>query len=121
MLDQEVAQRASESVCHKTACFVDAHTVTDPEKFITTGLILRCPFSKRADEHGIAATVNILSLGWLSKYIRQRAADGELPAIEDNHYVKVIESMPAHFRKTNSRAFQLGKLLYDEAPVPLHN
>jgi 2-oxoglutarate ferredoxin oxidoreductase subunit gamma len=121
MLDQEVAQRASESVCHKTVCFVDAHTVTDPEKFITTGLILRCPFSKRADEHGIAATVNILSLGWLSKYIRQRAADGELPAIEDNHYVKVIESMPAHFRKTNSRAFQLGKLLYDEAPVPLHN
>jgi len=121
MLDQEVAQRAVEGVCQKTACFVDAHTVTDPEKFITRGLLFRCPFSKRADEHGMAATVNILSLGWLSKYIRQRAAGGELPAIEDNHYVKVIESMPEHFRKTNSRAFQLGKLLYDEAPATLHN
>jgi len=121
MLDQEGAQRAGEGVCHKTVCFVDAHTVTDPEKFITTGLLLRCPFSKRADEHGIAAMVNILSLGWLSKYIRRRAAGDELPAIEDNHYVKVIESMPAQFRKTNSRAFQLGKLLYDESPAPLHN
>jgi len=69
----------------------------------------------------MAATVNILSLGWLSKYIRQRAAGGELPAIEDNHYVKVIESMSEHFRETNSRAFQLGKLLYDEAPATLHN
>jgi 2-oxoglutarate ferredoxin oxidoreductase subunit gamma len=121
MLDQEVAQRAGEGVCHKTACFVDAHTVTDPEKFITTGLILRCPFSKRADEHGIAAMVNVLSLGWLSKYIHQKAAGDELPAIEDSHYVKVIENLPTHFRKTNSRAFQLGKLLYDEAPAPLHN
>ena len=121
MLDQEVAQRAGEGVCHKTACFVDAHTVTDPEKFITTGLILRCPFSKRADEHGIAAMVNVLSLGWLSKYIHQKAASDELPAIEDSHYVKVIENLPTHFKKTNSRAFQLGKLLYDEAPAPLHN
>ena len=121
MLDQEGAQRASEGACHTTVCFVDAHTVSNPEKFITTGLILRCPFSKRADEHGIAATVNILALGWLSKYIHQRAAGDELPAIEDNHYIKVIESMPTHFRKTNSRAFQLGKLLYDEAPATLHN
>jgi 2-oxoglutarate ferredoxin oxidoreductase subunit gamma len=121
LLDQEVAQRAGEGVCHKTACFVDAHTVTDPEKFITRGLLLRCPFSKRADEHSIAAAVNILSLGWLSKYIRQRAAGDEFPAIEESRYVKVIESMPAHFRKTNSRAFQLGNLLYDEAPAPWHN
>jgi len=29
--------------------------------------------------------------------------------------------MPAHFIKTNLRAFQLGKLLYDEAPAFLHN
>jgi 2-oxoglutarate ferredoxin oxidoreductase subunit gamma len=121
MLDQKGAQRAGEGVCHKTACFVDAHTVIDPEKFITRGLLFRCPFSKRADEHGMAATVNILALGWLSKYIHRRAAGHELPAIEDNHYVKVIESMPEHFIKTNSRAFQLGKLLYDEVPAPLHN
>ena len=121
MLDQEGAQRASEGVCHTTACFVDAHTVTNPEKFITRGLLYRCPFSKQADENGIAGAVNILSLGWLSKYIRQRAADDELPVIEDNHYLKVIESMPEHFRKTNTKAFELGKELYDTAPAPLNN
>ena len=121
MLDQEGAQRASEGICDTTACFVDDHTVTDPEKFITRGLLFRCPFSKRADEHGIAGAVNILSLGWLSKYIRQRAAGDELPVIEDNHYLTLIESMPEHFRKTNTKAFQLGKVLYDKAPAPLHN
>jgi len=117
MLDQTGAQRISESVCHKTVCFVDAHTVMDPEEFITRGLLFRCPFSKRADEHNIAAAVNILSLGWLSKYIRQKAAGGELPALEDDHYRQVIESMPERFREINSRAFQLGKMLFNEAPV----
>jgi len=117
MLDQTDAQRISESVCHNTVCFVDAHTVTDPEEFLTKGLLFRCPFSKRADEHNIAAAVNILSLGWLSKYIRQKAASGELPALEDDHYRQVIESMPKRFREINSRAFQLGKLLFNEAPV----
>jgi 2-oxoglutarate ferredoxin oxidoreductase subunit gamma len=121
MLDQEGAQRASEGACHTTVCFVDAHTVSNPEKFITRGLLYRCPFSKRADEHGIAGAVNILSLGWLSRYIRQRTAGGELPAIEDKHYVEVIESMPEHFRITNTKAFQLGKVLYDKTPAPLHN
>jgi len=29
----------------------------------------------------------------------------------------VIESMPQGFRKVNSRAFELGKMLFDEAPV----
>lgn len=117
MLDQTAAQRISESVCHKTVCFVDAHTVTDPEEFLTKGLIFRCPFSKRADEHNIPAAVNILSLGWLSKYIRQRAASGELPALEDDHYRQVIESMPERFREINSRAFRLGKMLFNEVPV----
>jgi 2-oxoglutarate ferredoxin oxidoreductase subunit gamma len=121
MLDQEGARRASEDVCRTTVCFVDAHTVTNPEKFITRGLLYRCPFSKHADEHGIAGAVNILSLGWLSKFIRQSAAGNKLPVIEDNHYVKVIESMPEHFRKTNTMAFELGKELYDKSPAPLHN
>jgi 2-oxoglutarate ferredoxin oxidoreductase subunit gamma len=121
MLDQEGIRRAGEGTCHTTVCFVDAHTVSNPEKFITRGLLFRCPFSKRADEQGIAGAVNILSLGWLSKYIHQKTAGGELPAIENNHYVEVIESMPEHFRKTNTKAFQLGKILYDKTPAPLHN
>jgi Pyruvate/2-oxoacid:ferredoxin oxidoreductase gamma subunit len=121
MLDQEGAQRASEGVCPQTACFVDTHTVTHPEMFIPGGLLFKCPFSKRADEHEMAAMVNILSMGWLSQYMRQKTAGDGLPSIEDNHYAMVIESMPEQFRKINSRAFQLGKLLFDEAPVPLHN
>jgi len=116
MLDQEGARRASESVCPKTACFVDTHTVKDPEKYIIRGLILRCPFSKRADENKIPGAVNILTLGWLSQYIRRKAAGGDLPALEDDHYRQVIESMPQGFRKVNSRAFELGKMLFDEAP-----
>ena len=117
MLDQEGASRASQSVCPKTACFVDTHTVKDPAKYIIQGLLFRCPFSKLADQNKIAGAVNILSLGWLSQYIRQKAAAGELPALEDNHYRLVIGSMPQRFREVNSRAFNLGKRLFDEAPL----
>jgi Pyruvate/2-oxoacid:ferredoxin oxidoreductase gamma subunit len=117
MLDQQGARRASESVCQKTACFVDADTVTDPEKYIPRGLLFRCPFSRRADENKIPGAVNILTLGWLSRYIRQNAAGGRLPALKDDHYRQVIENMPQRFREVNSRAFELGKMLFDEAPA----
>jgi Pyruvate/2-oxoacid:ferredoxin oxidoreductase gamma subunit len=117
MLDQEGAARAGESVCQKTACFVDTHTVKDPEKFMTPGLLFRCPFSKRADENKMPGAVNILALGWLSQYIRRKAAEGGLPILEDDHYRQVIESMPPRFRELNTRAFELGKMLFDEAPV----
>ena len=117
MLDQQGAHRAGESACPKTACFVDADTVTDPEKYIPQGQLFRCPFSKRADENKIPGAVNILALGWLSQYISRTAARGRLPALEDGHYRQVIESMPQRFREINSRAFELGKLLFDEAPV----
>jgi hypothetical protein len=117
MLDQEGAQRAGESVCQKTACFVDTHTVKDPEKYISRGLLFRYPFSKRADENKIPGAVNILTLGWLSQYIRQEAADDGLPTLEDDHYRQVIESMPQRFREANLRAFELGKRLFVEAPV----
>ena len=117
MLDQQGARRAGESVCQKTACFVDADTVKDPEKYIPRALLFRCPFSKRADENEIPGAVNILTMGWLSQYIRQKAAGGRLPALEDDHYRQVIETMPPRFREVNSRAFELGKMLFDEAPV----
>ena len=115
MLDQKGALRASECVCHKTACFVDAHMVSNPEEFITNGQLFRCPFSKRADEHNLTTVVNILSLGWLSKFIYQRAAGGELPVLKNDHYHQVIQRMPERFRETNLRAFQLGVRLYQEA------
>jgi 2-oxoglutarate ferredoxin oxidoreductase subunit gamma len=117
LLDQEGARRASESVCQKTACFADTHTVKDPENYITSGLLFRCPFSKQADENKIPGAVNILTLGWLSQYIHQNAAGDRLPALEDDHYRQVIESMPPRFREVNSQAFELGKKLFDEAPV----
>ena len=117
MLDQEGARRAGESVCHKTACFVDTHTVKDPEKYIIRGLLFRCPFSKRADENKISGAVNILTLGWLSQYIRRKAAGGEFPTLEDDHYRQVIDGLPQRFREVNSRAFELGKMLFDETPV----
>jgi len=117
LLDQGGARRASESVCQKTACFVDTHTVKDPEKYITRGLLFRCPFSKQADENKIPGAVNILSLGWLSQYIRQKATGGQLPALEDDHYRQVIEGMPSRFREVNSQAFELGKRLFDEVPA----
>lgn len=117
MLDQEGAARAGESVCQKTACFVDAHTVKNPEKFLIPGLLFRCPFSKRADENRIPGAVNILALGCLTEYIQRKAAEGELPALADDHYRQVIESMPPRFRDVNVRAFELGKKLFDENPV----
>jgi Pyruvate/2-oxoacid:ferredoxin oxidoreductase gamma subunit len=117
MLDQEGAARACESVCPRTACFVDSHTVKDPEKFIISELIFRRPFSKWADENKIPDVVNILTLGWLSRYIRRIADGGGLPALEDGDYRQVIESMPPRFREVNAQAFGLGKMLFDEAPV----
>ena len=117
LLDQEGARRAAESICQKTACFVDTHTVKDPEKYITRGLLFRYPFSKQADENKIPGAVNILTLGWLSQYIFQKAAEGRLPALEDDHYRQVIEGMPPRFRNVNSQAFELGKRLFDEALV----
>ena len=117
LLDQEGAGRAGESACQKTACFADTHTVKDPENFVSRGLLFRCPFSKRADENQIPGAVNILTLGWLSRYIIQNGAGGRLPGLEDDHYRQVIESMPPRFREVNSQAFELGKKLFDEAPV----
>ena len=117
MLDQEGARRASESVCQKTACFVDAHTVKDPEKYIIGGRLYRCPFSKRADEHKIAR-------GSQHPYPRDGSHNtfvkklllGQLPVLKNDHYRQVIESLPQRFRKVNLRAFELGKTLFNEAP-----
>jgi 2-oxoglutarate ferredoxin oxidoreductase subunit gamma len=115
MLDQKGALRASECVCRKTICVVDAHTVSKPEALITNGRLFRCPFSKRADEHDLSAVVNLIALGWLSKFLHQTAAGSGLPALEDDHYRKVIQRMPQRFRETNARAFALGATLYQEA------
>ena len=117
MLDQEGARRAGESACSKTACFVDTHTVKTPEQYIHQGRMFRYPFSKRADDNNIPGSVNILSLGLLSNYLHRKAARDELPVLADDHYHQVIESMPGRFREANSRAFELGKMLFDEAPV----
>ena len=117
MLDQEGAHRAGESACPRTACFVDTHTVKDPEKYINRGRLYRYPFSMRADENNIPGAVNILSLGLLSNYLHQKTIGDELPALEDDHYQQVIESMPRQFREVNLQAFELGKILYNEAPV----
>jgi Pyruvate/2-oxoacid:ferredoxin oxidoreductase gamma subunit len=116
ILDNKGASRASACVCHKTVCVVDAHTVSAPEAFIANGRLFKCPFSKRADEHDIAGMVNLLSLGWLSKFLRQRATGLWLPVLADDHYQRVIQRMPERIRATNAQAFKLGEQLYQEAP-----
>jgi 2-oxoglutarate ferredoxin oxidoreductase subunit gamma len=114
VLDQEGFERASEIVCEMTTSFVDVHTVVNPEKIISKGSIYRVPFTKRADDNQITAAVNILSLGFLSKYIGNKSPKGEFPALEDKQYHKVFDSMPPRFREANALAFKMGKQLYGE-------
>lgn len=109
MLDQKGCRRAAECVCPKTASFVDAHTVQAPETFICEGELYQCPFSKQADEHNLAAVVNILALGWLSGHVRRQADCGRMPLLETGHYHRVFAHLPERFREVNRRAFQLGR------------
>lgn len=115
ILDKNGAIRASECVCRKTVCVVDAHTVSEPEALIANGRLFRCPFSKRADEHHLAAVVNLIALGWLAKFLHQSASGMGLPVLADDHYLGVIQRMPKRIRDTNEQAFELGTQLYQEA------
>lgn len=115
MLDQKGCDRAADCVCPKTASFVDAHTVQAPETFIGEGQLYHCPFSKLADEHDLAAVVNILALGRLAQYMRTVAADGgTMPLLEAEHFHRVFEGLPKRFRAVNQHAFRLGR---DHCPV----
>jgi Pyruvate/2-oxoacid:ferredoxin oxidoreductase gamma subunit len=115
ILDKNGAQRASECVCHKTVCVVDTHTISKPEAFIANGRLLRCPFSKQADEHNIAAVVNLVALGWLAEFLHQRPSAMGLPMLADDHYCGVIQRMPKRIRGSNQQAFELGTQLYQKA------
>jgi Pyruvate/2-oxoacid:ferredoxin oxidoreductase gamma subunit len=117
MLDQKGCRRAAECVCRKTASFVDDHTVQAPETFICEGTLYRCPFSKLADGHDLAAVVNILALGWLSKYMHARADTDRMPRLGAERYQQLFESLPKRFRDINRRAFQLGREHFTTAAV----
>lgn len=114
VLDQEGFERASAIVCEKTTSFVDLHTVENPEEIISKGSLYRCPFTKQADDNKITAAVNILSLGFLSKYIRNNTSTDRFPVLTDTQYQQVFDGMPPRFREANALAFQLGKQLYQE-------
>jgi hypothetical protein len=116
MLDQKGGDRAAECVCPKTVSFVDAHTVQAPETFISEGQLHHCPFSKLADEHDLAAVVNILALGRLAHYLRTQAEAGTMPMLEAEHFHQVFDGLPKRFRALNQRAFRLGR---DHCPALL--
>ena len=109
MLDQKGGHRAAECVCPKTVSFVDAHTVQAPETFIGEGQLYHCPFSKLADEHNLAAVVNVLAIGRLAHYLGTKAAEGTMPLLETDHFDRVFEALPKRFRAVNQRAFGLGR------------
>lgn len=109
-IDQKGIERASECIYEKTVSFIDANTVSNAEEIIKEGVIHRVPIIKKADENNVAKTVNILSLGFLSEYLKN---NGKIDLKED-YYLQVLNNMPDRIRETNLKSFQLGKTLYNE-------
>lgn len=109
-IDQKGIERASECIYEKTISFIDAHTVSNAEKIIQAGTLRRIPITKYADENKIPKTANIISLGFLSEYLRN---NGKV-ALKEDHYLKVLNSLPQRVREVNIRSFQIGKALYQE-------
>ena len=112
-LDQKGFDRAFDGVGRHTVSLVDAHTVVNPEKAVN-GEVIRCPFTKCADENKMPATVNLLALGFLSMFIHGSGSDNRFPQFTDDQYRQVLDAMPTRFRDTNSRAFSIGRRLYEE-------
>ncbi len=109
-IDQKGIERAVECIYDQTMSFIDANTVSNSEKIITEGKIHRVPITKRADENNFAKTANIVTLGFLSEYLK----DNSKIDLKEEHYLQVLNNMPERMRETNLRSFELGKTLYEE-------
>jgi 2-oxoglutarate ferredoxin oxidoreductase subunit gamma len=109
-IDQKGLERASECICEKTISFIDQHTIANAEEIIQTGKIHRVPITRRADENKMPKSANILSLGFLSEYLKEsRKID-----FKEEYYDQVLNSMPKKFRAINIQSYQLGQVLYRE-------
>jgi 2-oxoglutarate ferredoxin oxidoreductase subunit gamma len=112
-LDQKGIERASECIYEKTVSFIDTHTVTNAEEIIQKGIIHQVPINKRADENEVTKATNMLSLGFLSEYLR----NNDRIDLKEEYYLQVINNMPERIRNINLRSFQLGKTLYEELKI----
>jgi len=109
-IDQKGFTRASECTWEKTMSFVDVNTVDNAEEIIQKGILHRIPITKRADENNVTRATNILSLGFVSQYLRDK---GKID-IKEEHYSQILNSMPERVKDINKQSFQLGKNLYQE-------
>ena len=109
-IDQKGFLRASECTWEKTVSFIDNNTVDNAEEIIQKGALHRVPITKRADENKVSKATNILSLGFISKYLSDK---GKID-IKEEHYSQVLNSLPERLRDINNRSFQLGRNLYQE-------
>lgn len=113
-IDQNGFERASECVSEKTISFIDSNTVSKPEAVIKKGKIYRVPLTKKADELNLAKSTNILTLGFLSEYLREnKSTEQERIELREEHYMAVLNGMLVR-RETNINTFILGKKLYHE-------
>jgi len=112
-IDQKGFTRASECTWEKTMSFIDVNTIDNAEDIIQKGILHRIPITKRADENKVTSATNILSLGFISQYLNDKAKID----IKEEHYSQVFNSMPERVRDINNRSFQLGKNLYQETFV----
>jgi len=112
-IDQKGIERAVECIYDKTVSFIDANTVSNSEKIVKEGIFYRIPITKSADEHNFAKTANIVTLGFLSEYLKE---NGKID-LREEHYLQVLNNMPERFRETNIKSYQLGKTLYEELKI----
>ncbi len=109
-IDQKGIERAIECIYDQTVSFIDANTVSNSESIIKEGEIHLVPITKRADENNLAKTANILTMGFLSEYLK---ANNRID-LRNEHYLQVLNNMPERVRENNLRSFELGKALYEE-------
>ena len=109
-IDQKGIERASNCIYEKTTSFIDANTVANPEEIIQKGKLYRVPIIKRADKNNFAKTANIVTLGFLSEYLKENGTIN----LKEDHYLQVLHSMPNRVRETNLKSFALGKTLFHE-------
>jgi Pyruvate/2-oxoacid:ferredoxin oxidoreductase gamma subunit len=112
-IDQQGIERSVECIFEKTVSFIDSNTVNNVEKIVTMGEIHRVPITKRADEAKLSNYANIVSLGFLSKYLIKH----NKIELNDEHYYHVLNKMPERFRDINIRSFELGKELFKDVTI----
>jgi Pyruvate/2-oxoacid:ferredoxin oxidoreductase gamma subunit len=112
-IDQQGIERSVDCIYENTVSFIDSNTVNNIEKIVTMGKIHRVPITKRADEAKLSNYANIVSLGFLSKYLNKRYKID----LNDEHYYHILNKMPEKFRDVNIRSFELGKNLFTEITI----